>query len=102
MEENNQKPSQVEENSATNGGKSSETEENASKTSTEEGKTPITIPSYRNVYEAIKLNRKIKYSQLGDNLGLGETTIFRAVAWLKENGYINSERSKIKGEWQLL
>ncbi|MCQ2171203.1 MAG: hypothetical protein MJZ17_00390 [Bacteroidales bacterium] len=53
VEENNQKPSQVEENSATNGGKSSEVEENESKTSTDEGKTPIAIPSYKDVYEAI-------------------------------------------------
>ena len=29
-------------------------------------------------------------------------TIARAIDWLKENGYINPERSKVKGEWQLL
>ena len=65
-------------------------------------KPPISIASYKNVYEAIKLKGKIKYSELEDNLGIGETTIFRAIAWLKENGYINPDRSKIKGEWQLL
>lgn len=88
VEENQQKPSQV--------------EENESKTSINDKKPPISIASYKNVYEAIKLNRKIKYSELEDNLGIGETTIFRAIAWLKENGYINPDRSKIKGEWQLL
>lgn len=88
VEENQQKPSQV--------------EENESKTSANDKKPPISIASYKNVYEAIKLNRKIKYSELEDNLGIGETTIFRAIAWLKENGYINPDRSKIKGEWQLL
>ena len=88
VEENRQKPSQV--------------EENESKTSANDKKPPISIASYKNVYEAIKLNRKIKYSELEDNLGIGETTIFRAIAWLKENGYINPDRSKIKGEWQLL
>ena len=77
-------------------------EENESKTSINDKKPPISIASYKNVYEAIKLNRKIKYSELEDNLGIGETTIFRAIAWLKENGYINPDRSKIKGEWQLL
>ena len=77
-------------------------EENESKTSANDEKPPISIASYKNVYEAIKLNRKIKYSELEDNLGIGETTIFRAIAWLKENGYINPDRSKIKGEWQLL
>lgn len=58
------------------------------------------IKLYKNVYEAICLNPKIKYSQLEDNLGVGETSIYRAINWLKENGYINSERSKIKGVWQ--
>lgn len=56
----------------------------------------------KNVYELLKMNRKIKYSQMEDNLGVDENTIWRAVAWLKENGYINPERSKVKGEWQLL
>lgn len=56
----------------------------------------------KNVYELLKMNRKIKYSQMEDNLGVDENTIWRAVAWLKENGYINPEHSKIKGEWQLM
>ena len=56
----------------------------------------------KNVYEAIKMSRKIKYSQLSDNLGVSEATIKRAIADLKELGYINSEHSKIKGEWQLM
>ena len=56
----------------------------------------------RNVYELIKFNRKAKYSTIADNIGVSESTAKRAIAWLKENGYINSEHSKIKGEWQLL
>lgn len=56
----------------------------------------------KNVYEAIKINRKAKYSWLQDNLGVSESTILRAINELKELGYINSEHSKIKGEWQLL
>ena len=56
----------------------------------------------KNVYEAIKMNRKAKYSWLVDNLGVSEATIKRAIADLKELGYINKEHSKIKGEWQLL
>ena len=54
------------------------------------------------VYKAIKLNRKAKYSWLADNLGVNERTIQRAIAELKTLGYINTEHSKIKGEWQLL
>ena len=54
------------------------------------------------MYEAIKLNRKAKYSWLSDNLGVSESTIKRAINDLKEIGLINTERSKIKGEWQLM
>ena len=55
-----------------------------------------------NVYEAIKLNRKAKYSWFSDNLEVSEATIKRAINDLKEMGLINTERSKIKGEWQLI
>ena len=59
-------------------------------------------PIVEEVYKAIKLNRKAKYSWLADNLGVSERTIQRAFDDLKELGYINKEHSKIKGEWQLL
>ena len=36
------------------------------------------------VYEAIKLNRKAKYSWLSDNLGISESIIKRAINDLKE------------------
>ena len=55
-----------------------------------------------NVYQAIKINRKAKYSWLADNLGVSEASIKRAIADLKELRYIDSEHSKVKGEWQLL
>ena len=59
-------------------------------------------PIVEEVYKAIKLNRKAKYSWLQDNLGISESTVLRAIKDLKELGYINKEHSKVKGEWQLL
>ena len=54
------------------------------------------------VFNALKLNPKAKYSWLVDNLGVSERTILRAINDLKELGYINAEHSKIKGVWQFL
>ena len=70
-------------------------------------KSKVIIPEFptplvEEVYKAIRLNRNAKYSWLADNLGVSEATIKRAIADLKRLGYINSEHSKIKGEWQLL
>lgn len=56
----------------------------------------------KNVYELIRFNRKIKYSEMEDNLGVTERTIARAIDVLKELGYINKEHSKVKGVWQLI
>ena len=70
-------------------------------------KSKVIIPEFptplvEEVYKAIRLNRNAKYSWLADNLGVSEAAIKRAIADLKRLGYINSEHSKIKGEWQLL
>ena len=102
MKENAQKPSEMTENEVTNNQKPSNVTENESKTATETEKPSFPNLMVQNVYQAIKMNRKAKYSQLEDNLGVSESTILRAISWLKDNGYINSQRSKVKGEWQLL
>ena len=74
----------------------------------DEGKrSKFKIPEFpskivEDVYKALKLNRKAKYSWLQDNLGVSESTILRAINDLKKLGYINPEHSKVNGEWQLL
>ena len=62
----------------------------------------FSAPLVEEVYKAIKMNRKAKYSWLADNLGVSERTIQRAINDLKILGYINKEHSKRNGEWQLL
>ena len=63
-------------------------------------KVPV-FPSkiVEDVFKALKLNPKAKYSWLIDNLGVSESTVLRAINDLKELGYINSEHSKVKGVW---
>ncbi len=66
--------------------------------------TLLVFPSEvsKKVYEAIKLNRKAKYSWLADNFGVSEATVKRSITTLKELGLINAQHSKVKGEWQLI
>ena len=99
MAENEGKTPQIAENMAENEGKTPQMAENMAEN---ERKVPFPLPIIRDVYSAIKQNRKIKYEQLQDNLGIGETTVRRCINWLKDNGYISKEHAKIKGEWQLL
>ena len=117
--EDNQKPSNLSENDEGNSQKQpnlSVSEEkqqqkqpnlSVSDEQEEQKRSEFTIADFPtmltwNVYHAIKLNSKAKYSWLADNLGVSERTIQRAINDLKELGYINKEHSKIKGEWQLL
>lgn len=102
LTENGQKPSEMTENGGANEQKPSKMTENEIKTVKNDGKPEFPNLLVKNVYQVLKLNRKVKYSQLEDNLGVSESTIQRAITWLKENGYINPERSKINGEWQLI
>ena len=114
LTEKGEKPSEMKENHDLYEGKSPEMKENYD---LHEGKSPemkenydlhegklddFPSPMVKNVYEALKMNRKAKYSWLQDNLGISESTLVRAINDLKRLGYIDSEHSKVNGEWQLL
>lgn len=102
LQKRSEKGSSITENGQKNGhGKRSDV------TISDEEQPKFKIPEFpskivEDVYKAIKLNRKAKYSWLQDNLGVSEATIKRAIADLKELRYIDPEHSKVKGEWQLL
>ena len=105
VSEKEEKPSNLTENEKGNSQKPSNLTENDEGNS--QKRLELTISDFPtmltwNVYNAIKQNRKAKYSWLQDNLGVSESSIIRAINDLKELGYINKEHSKVKGEWQLL
>ena len=83
------------------GEKPSKMKENHKKPS-EKPSSESLSPIAERVYEAIKSNRRTKYSWLQSNLGVSESTIVRAINELKRLGYINSDQAKLNGEWQLL
>lgn len=80
-----QKPAQTQENNA---GKSQ--------------KPAFKTETIKRVYELIHSNPRIKQAQMATILDMDDSTIERATVWLRKNGYINKEHSKIKGVWQLV
>lgn len=74
---------------------------NESKTVISAQKPSFPTPLVRAVYECICSNPKLKYRQLERELDVSESTILRAINWLKINGYINKDHSKVNGQWQL-
>lgn len=94
-----QKPAKMRENMGVKIQKPAEMRENDAGN---DQKPAFPTMAIKNVYDLIFQNPKIKQAQMAENLGLDDSTIERATAWLKANGYINKEHSKVKGVWQLL
>jgi len=65
-------------------------------------KCPFATQTIENVYHLIKSNRRIKYAQMEENLGIDDNTVQRSIAWLKQHGYLPKVHAKVKGEWQLI
>ena len=59
------------------------------------------IPS-RNIYELVKANPKISYSQIAAILKLSRKTVSRNIANLREKGLIQFEGKPRNGEWKML
>ena len=59
------------------------------------------IPS-RNIYELVKANPKISYSQIAAILKLSRKTVSRNIASLREKGLIQFEGKPRNGEWKVL
>ena len=93
------KSSQMGENMGKNTQKPPQMGENVGKNTQ---KCPFPTLTVKNVFELIRQNPTIKYVQIAENLGIDDNTVQRSIAWLKDNGYINKEHSKVKGVWQLI
>lgn len=87
-----QKPAEMRENDGGNAQKYPKMGENAH----------FPTLAIKNILELLRQNPKIRYIDLQESLGIDDNTVHRSIAWLKDNGYINKEHSKVKGVWQLI
>lgn len=67
-----------------------------------DGKALVWSDAQRNVYELIKANQKISYSQIAAILKLSRKTVSRNIANLREKGLIQFEGKPRNGEWKVL
>ena len=58
--------------------------------------------NHKDVFEAIKYNKRINYTQLMDNLGLSKSSIYRILSDLKVLGYIGRNGKARNGEWIII
>ena len=56
----------------------------------------------RNIMKVLKVNPKLTYTELADNIGVSESTIWRMVRELKADGYLKRERGNKHGNWIIL
>ena len=52
--------------------------------------------------KVLKVNPKLTYTELADNIGVSESTIWRMVRELKADGYLKIERGNKHGNWIIL
>ena len=61
-----------------------------------------TSDNCKRVYQFIKENPAISYSQLASELSTSRSTVSRAISILKDNGYIKANDKNRSGEWEIL
>lgn len=67
----------------------------------EEKKELLRSPIAKGIISAIQANPKIKQSQLADNLGVSESTIFRLIKRMKALGIVERGNGKRNGVWEV-
>lgn len=66
------------------------------------GEQIIPKGNQRRVLESIRDNRNITTLEMVVLLGIGQTTVERAIAWLKKNGFIKRIGATKNGYWEVL
>lgn len=95
-------PAEYAEQPREDAGKSQKTAQIKENNAGKSQKPAFKTETIKRVYELIQNNPRIKQAQMATILDMDDSTIERATVWLRKNGYINKEHSKIKGIWQLL
>lgn len=67
----------------------------------EEKEELLRSPIAKGIISAIQANPKIKQSQLADNLGVSESTIFRLIKRMKALGIVERGNGKRNGVWEV-
>ena len=67
----------------------------------DEGKEELDFLSV-NIIQLIKSKPNIKYAEIMDNLGVGETAVYRSIKELKEKNIIKREKGRKNGYWVIL
>lgn len=68
----------------------------------DEGKDEGKALLFSNIIQLIKSQPNIKYAEMMDNLGIGETAIYRAIKEMKEKKLIGREKGRKQGYWVIL
>ena len=58
--------------------------------------------SHRNILNILKMHPQLTYTELADNIGVSDSTIWRLISQLKADGYLKRERGNKSGFWIIL
>ena len=58
--------------------------------------------SHRNILNILKTHPQLTYTELADNIGVSDSTIWRLISQLKADGYLKRERGNKSGFWIIL
>lgn len=61
----------------------------------------LTMPTVQEIIKVLQTNPKISYSQLADNIGISQSTIYRLMKRMKALNIVQRDNERGKGTWQV-